>query len=105
MEQPNLEYINQLSGDNDVFKQKMIGILQRELPIETDTYFLYIKTNNLTQAAQLVHKIKHKVSILGLEKSYYISSNYEENLKNNSLILQNDFEAILTIMNQFVKLL
>ena len=105
MEIPNLNYINQLSGDNDVFKQKMIAILQRELPIETATYFSFFKEGDLLQAAQLVHKIKHKVSILGLEKSYYIASEYEDNLKNNSLILQDDFESILKIMDDFVKLL
>jgi hypothetical protein len=37
----------------------------------------------ITQAAQAVHKLKHKVSILGLEKSYYLSD-YEDNLNDNS---------------------
>lgn len=105
MEKPNLNYINQLSGDSKVFKQKMIAILQRELPAEVEAYYSFINAGNLIQAAQLVHKIKHKVSILGLEKSYYIASEYEEHLKNNSLILKEDFEAILSIMDQFVKLL
>ena len=38
MEQPNCNYINQLSGDNIVFKDKMLAILKRELPEETDIY-------------------------------------------------------------------
>jgi hypothetical protein len=29
MEQPNLNYINELSGDNLEFKTKLIGILKR----------------------------------------------------------------------------
>ena len=102
METPNLNYINQLSGDNDVFKQKMIAILQRELPIEMAAYFSFLKEGDLLQAAQLVHKIKHKVSILGLEKSYYIASEYEDNLKNNTITLQDDFHSILNVMQEFV---
>jgi hypothetical protein len=38
------------------------------------------------QMAQSVHKLKHKISILGLEKSCYLAEEYESNLKNNPLI-------------------
>jgi hypothetical protein len=44
--------------------------------------------------AQSVHKLKHKISILGLEKSY-LAEEYESNLKNNSTNLHSDFESIL----------
>ena len=58
--------------------------------------------NDYFNAAQAVHKLKHKISILGLDKSYYIASNYEDNLNNNSIDLQNDFENILKAMQEFV---
>jgi hypothetical protein len=44
---------------------------------------------------QAVHKLKHKISILGLEKSYYIAEEYENNLNDSLIILQIEFEAIL----------
>ena len=103
MEAPNLEYINNLSGDNIVFKTKLISILKRELPLEMAAYFSFLKEGDLLQAAQLVRKIKHKVSILGLEKSYYIASDFEDNLKQDSLTLQDEFETILNLMQEFVK--
>ncbi|WPR72521.1 Hpt domain-containing protein [Flavobacterium sp. NG2] len=103
METPNLEYINNLSGDNIEFKNKLISILKRELPIEIEVYQNEILNNKHIQAAQAVHKLKHKVSILGLEKSYYIASDFEENLKQNSLTLQDEFETILNLMQEFVK--
>ena len=105
MEKPNTSYIDQLSGDNLEFKQKMIDILKRELPEEIEMYQSQIQNSNFLLAADSVHKLKHKVSILGLEKSYYLAETFEENLKNNSTQLQNDFEAILKAMHQFVEAL
>jgi hypothetical protein len=102
MEQPNSEYINQLSGDNEEFKAKIVGILKKELPEEVAFYDNQVQTKNYKLAAESVHKLKHKVSILGLEKSYYIAEEYEENLKANSTSLQSDFEKILKMMQDFV---
>lgn len=102
MEQPNSVYINQLSGDNEEFKAKIVGILKKELPEEVAFYENQVQTKNYKLAAESVHKLKHKVSILGLEKSYYIAEEYEENLKANSTNLQSDFEKILKMMQDFV---
>ncbi|UQD55845.1 Hpt domain-containing protein [Flavobacterium sp. K5-23] len=102
MEQPNLNYINELSGDNFEFKNKLIGILKKELPIEIAIYAEQFKNTNLILASQSVHKLKHKISILGLEKSYYIAEEYERNLKKNTTNLEPDFENILKIMQEFV---
>lgn len=102
MEQPNSEYINQLSGDNEEFKAKIVEILKKELPEEVAFYENQVQTKNYKLAAESVHKLKHKVSILGLEKSYYIAEEYEENLKANSTNLQSDFEKILKMMQDFV---
>ncbi len=102
MEQPNSEYINQLSGDNEEFKAKVIGILKRELPEEVAFYENQIQSKNYKLAAESVHKLKHKVSILGLEKSYYIAEEYEDNLKEQSTELQSEFESILKAMQDFV---
>lgn len=102
MEQPNSEYINQLAGDNQEFKLKVISILKRELPEEVAFYENQIQSKNYKLAAESVHKLKHKVSILGLEKSYYIAEEYEDNLKEQSTELQSEFESILKAMQDFV---
>lgn len=102
MEQPNNNYIEKLSGDNADFKAKMIAILKRELPEEIALYHNYLQNNDLSEAAQCVHKLKHKISILGLEKSYYIAEEFEELLKNKNTSLQDQFEAILKVMQEFV---
>lgn len=105
MEKPNLNYIEQLAGDNSEFKAKMIAILKSELPEEILAYEDQMLQKNVLQAAQSVHKLKHKISILGLEKSYYLAETYEENLKNESVSFQEEFETILEEMLNFVKTL
>ena len=102
MEEANLNYINELSGDNVEFREKIIAIIKEELPEEIKVYESYKASNNFSQMAQSVHKLKHKISILGLEKSYYIAEEYENNLKENSTDLKAVFENILESMQEFV---
>ena len=102
MEQPNTNYIDQLSGDDAAFKIKMISIIKKELPLERIAYKEYLRQKDFKQTAQCVHKLKHKISVLGLEKSYYLAEQFEDNLKEGSLTLQSDFDTIIASMHNFV---
>ncbi|MFK7001169.1 histidine kinase [Flavobacterium oreochromis] len=102
MENPNENYIRQLSGDNTDFRAKIITIIKEEFPEETSIYKDHIDTKNFLQAASSVHKLKHKISILGMEKSYYIAEEFEKNLLEKSTNLQIEFEAILKTMQEFI---
>ncbi|OCB78473.1 histidine kinase [Flavobacterium crassostreae] len=102
METPNLNYINELSGGDTSFKSKIISILKKELPTEIALYQNQMQKEAYLEAAQAVHKLKHKISILGLEKSYYLASDYENNLNDNSVALKNDFESLLKLMQEYV---
>ncbi|QYJ67556.1 Hpt domain-containing protein [Flavobacterium litorale] len=101
MEQPNLSYINDLAGDDAAFKAKLCSTIKDELPREIDEYKKSIQNNNYTEAANHVHKLKHKISVMGMEKSYYLAEEFERNLKNQSVTLQSEFENILLKMQQF----
>jgi HPt (histidine-containing phosphotransfer) domain-containing protein len=103
MEKPNLSYINQLANGNQEFKNEVISVFKRELITEIETYNDSITKKNLKATAEIVHKLKNKISLLSLEKSYYIAQDFENNLKNNSITLHKEFEEILEIMNDFVK--
>lgn len=102
MEQPNLTYINNLSGGDKAFEAKLIDIIKVEYPIERGVYIKNIESENFIEAAKNVHKLKHKISILGLERSYEVANNFEENLKDNSLAGKEDFESILKIITNFL---
>ena len=102
MEQPNLSYIHSMSGGDIAFEQKLIGIIKQEFPNEKKVYFNNISNKNYKLAAENVHKLKHKISILGLEKSYDISVAFENNLLEGNTALQNEFESILTIITNYL---
>lgn len=101
-EKPNLNYIQQLSGGDKDFENELLQVLKKELPDEIETYNNYLNDFNFIKAAEVVHKIKHKISILGLDNSYKIAVAYEEELKNNCINLQNKFKIILTSMINFI---
>ncbi len=103
MEQPNLSYINSMSGGDKGFEQKLIDIIKTEFPEEKEVYFTNVKANNYKLTAENVHKLKHKISILGLEKSYETAVAFENNLLEGSTELQDEFESILTIMTNYLQ--
>jgi len=102
MEQPNLNYINSLAGDDDAFREKLVSTIKNELPVEIAVYFEAINNSDHKAAAGHVHKLKHKISILGLEKSYYLAEQYEEHLKNNTTQEAGEFAVLLQNMQNFV---
>jgi HPt (histidine-containing phosphotransfer) domain-containing protein len=102
-ERPNLNYIKELSGGDKEFENKLIQIVKKELPSEIEVYTKFINDANFLRAAEIVHKLKHKFSILGLVNSYQVAIDYEEDLKKNSLKLREKFQKILTSMTIFIK--
>ncbi|REG89751.1 Hpt domain-containing protein [Winogradskyella sediminis] len=102
-EQPNLSYINQMSGGDKDFEEKLMGIIKIEYPKEKQTYLHNIEAKKYKDSADNVHKLKHKISILGLEKSYGIAVTYEENLLNGKEDGRKDFEAILDTITDYLE--
>ena len=49
-----------------------------------------------------MHKIKHKISILGLEKSYNFAVDHEDNLKEGIPSLKDGFNTILQNITEFL---
>ena len=103
MEQPNLSYIHNMSGGDKAFEQKLIDSIKLEFPQEKDVYYANLSSNNFKQAAENVHKLKHKISILGLEKSYEIAVAFENNLLEGNTNLNEQFESILNIITNYLQ--
>lgn len=102
MEQPNLDYIRSMSGGDLAFEQQLIQIIQKEFPEERTTYTTNFGKKDFAAVAENVHKIKHKISILGLEKAYEMANAYEHNLLENNTEGHVEFEAILDKMQTFI---
>ncbi|WP_299551202.1 Hpt domain-containing protein [Seonamhaeicola sp.] len=102
MEQPNLSYIDELSGGDEAFKKKLIAIIKKEFPEEKEQYFKNFGAQNFKATAENVHKLKHKISILGLEKSYKIAENFEAGLKENSTVGHEAFHETLQTISDYL---
>lgn len=101
-EQPNLSYIGELSGGDDVFEKKLLAVVKKELPLEIEEYQQNLKELKFLLAAENVHKLKHKISILGLDKGYQTAIDFENELKEGNIRLQEEFDKILIGMSAFI---
>ncbi|MDP5157672.1 MAG: Hpt domain-containing protein [Flaviramulus sp.] len=103
MEQPNLSYIQSMSRGDQAFEQKILDIIKKEFPEEKKIYFNNLKKHDYKLTAENVHKLKHKISILGLEKSYAVAVAFENNLIEGNTSLHQEFESILNIITNYLQ--
>ena len=99
---PNFEYIDNLAGSDEGFRNQFINILKTELPTEIELYREYMRNEELQSAAESVHKIKHKLGITSMDEAYEIAIVYEEELKTGSKTSQIAFEQELKKLSDFV---
>lgn len=92
---PNLEYIDQLSNGDASFKSKILGVMKDEMAEEIGVYEHEMEKEDYRKASEAVHKLKHKVGILGMEKSYLLTEQYEDELREGNLSLCLEFGQIL----------
>ena len=92
-----------MSGGDEAFEKKLINIIKAEFPIEKEDYYNNYNSNNFKLAADNVHKLKHKISILGLEKSYEITVVFENNLLEGNTTLNKEFESILINITNYLQ--
>lgn len=102
-EVPNLNYINQLAKDDEVLRKRLLMVLINEFPTEVQNYENQCLLSDLLKMAECVHKLKHKIGILGLENAYHMTALFEEQLKNGSMELQGNFEIVLKNIDSFLK--
>lgn len=105
MEKPNLEYIEQLARGEDSIRKELIKVIKDEFPKELKIYLKSVNNYNYKEIEDNVHRIKHKFSILGLEKGYKNAMEFELTLRDQKInISQKDsFESTLKLISEFLK--
>ena len=103
MEKPSLSYIHSMSVGDLAFEKKLTDIIKLEFPAEREIYYSNYNSKNFKQAAENVHKLKHKISILGLSKSYEIAVAFENNLLDGNTNLNKEFESILNTITNYLQ--
>ncbi|WP_025741591.1 Hpt domain-containing protein [Aquimarina pacifica] len=102
---PNLNYIKELAGDSEAFKEKIIGIIKREFPEEKKEFLQNYTAQNLGKSAENVHKLKHKIGMFGFEDGYQTAIDFEEELKKKNTSLYPKFMLILESIEHFLETL
>ena len=101
-EVPNLNYIKEIAGGNEEFEKKFLSIIQAEFPKEKEDYLQNLENEELEESAKVVHKIKHKLGILGLNNGYKLAIKYEEDLKYGDVKLKDEFMSVLEQGEAFI---
>ncbi|AJR04084.1 hypothetical protein [Siansivirga zeaxanthinifaciens] len=102
MDKPSLIYINKLSNGDEAFFKRLINVINIEFPQEKELYYYNINTNKYDIAADSVHKLKHKISILSFETGYQIASQHEDNLRAGNNTLAEEFDRVLILITKFL---
>ena len=80
METPNHLYVKQLSNGDEKFANYLVEVMRTELTEDVGLYKNAMKRKDYLDAKSHVHRIKHKMGLLGLEKSYEKANNFENGL-------------------------
>ena len=102
-ESPNLSYIDKLANGDELFADNLMNIIRKELPTEIKTYRLHLENEEFLKTVDAVHKLSHKISILGLENGYKVAKTFETDLLQKNLRLRPDFDHILETMLHFIE--
>lgn len=92
---PNLSYVISLVKNDFEFKSKFLAIIKAEFPIELEKYLQHMRREEPRAAAELVHKLKYRVSALGMNKSFELTEKHEERLHIGDTSLDFEFRRIL----------
>jgi hypothetical protein len=102
-ETPNLNYVKELAGDDIDFERRFITIIQNEFPIEKNAYLNHMQNKEPSAASEIVHKLKHKFNILGMEAAYKFAVAYEGQLSAGNMGMDMEFRSILIKIETYLK--
>lgn len=103
IEQPNLNYVDELAGEDIEFRNQFITIIKDEFPLEKKEYHDHVSNKRIKATAEIVHKLKHKFNILGMENSYKLAVTYEMELLDGKNGSESKFNEVLETIEKYIK--
>ena len=86
-----------------ISSQYIDDCIEKDVLLHLDNYILRPLTpEELEESAKVVHKIKHKLGILGLNNGYKLAIKHEEGLKYGDVKLKEDFMGVLKTVEEFI---
>jgi HPt (histidine-containing phosphotransfer) domain-containing protein len=102
MEIPNLSFIKEIAGNDEAFQNSILEIIKKEFPEEVSLFKTNFLQKKYKEAANDVHKIKHKISLLGLEEGLEIATDFENELIKGEIKLHHNFLEILNKIHVYL---
>ncbi|SDS47567.1 Hpt domain-containing protein [Polaribacter sp. KT25b] len=104
MEQPNLVFIKEIVGDDAAFQESLLEIIKKEFPEEVKLFIKNFSQKKYEEASNNVHKLKHKISLLGLKEGFDMATDFENELKEGKTTLHSSFLEILNKIGLYLHL-
>lgn len=101
--EPKFSYLDQLSGSNPEFKARIIKIILNDLPKDFDLYCYALELKHHHWAAEVVHRIKQKISFLQMTESLRLADEHELQLRQSDTSLIKEFNAIVNKILNFLE--
>jgi hypothetical protein len=102
MELPNLTFIKEIAEDDIAFQNSILDIIKKEFPAEVESFNKNFAGKNYLEASKDVHKLKHKISLLGLKEGLVKASQFEKDFLENNIELHGDFVEILNKIDVYL---
>ena len=80
-----------------------MNVLVTEFPGEFESYRNAVEKQEWKAAVANLHKLKHKIGILGMPELHALAEQHEEDLENESYPRHKQVMAGLQIIDQFLK--
>lgn len=101
---PNLDYVVDLVGTQDFeFRKKFVAIMRTEFTWDLGRYLYHIKIDEPRAAAEIVHKLKYKFSVLGMKKTFEFAEQHKAKLEVGDSGYDENFKVILKIVAKFLE--
>ena len=101
--EPTFSYLDKLSGSNREFKLRIIKLILTELPKDFDLYQYALSLNNQHWAAEIVHRIKQKISFFQMTEALKLADLHEMNLREGKMEYVNEFSGIVNKILTFLE--
>lgn len=101
--EPTFSYLDELSGDNQAFKLKIIQIILEDLPKDFDSYTYALGIQNHHRAAEFVHRITQKIAFLQMTESIKLADEHEMQLRQGDTTYIKEFNEIVDKILTFLE--
>lgn len=101
-ETPSQKMIIELFGDSRKEQKKIMKQIILEFRLDFIEFKNFYDLRDYTEASEVVHRLNHKIGMLGLEKNYTLAQHFESELRQDNTIRYDNYMKILSTVSQYL---